>query len=209
MPVSSLASRSAVYTGPCVAGVGRAAGERGLACVVAQRRRTHGDQQVGVVGQTVGRWPRGGPENSTSTAASRPGFAEAVRRCSLGGAPSPRPARRRAPGAGRRAVTWWALSTSGFSQAGAASGVSSSPSLPELTPALLSRGSTAAAISSALANDRGRISATLPSGRSTTVAGITLGTLSAAATSRRPSCSVGSRTPSSASRNNAAVSFSS
>ena len=39
---------------------------------------------------------------------------------------------------------------------------------------------------------RGRISATLPSGRSTTVAGITLGTFSAAAISRRPSCTVGS-----------------
>ena len=62
--------------GTVVARVGRAARERGLACVVAQRRRTHGDQQVGIVGKTVGRWSRG-PENSTSTAASRPGFAEA------------------------------------------------------------------------------------------------------------------------------------
>ena len=55
-------------------------------------------------------------------------------------------------------------------------------------------------ISSAVAKARGSVFATLPSESNTTVAGITLGTRSAAATRRLPSCSVGSRTPSSASR---------
>ena len=144
-----------------VAGIGRAAGERGLAGVVAQRRRAHGDQQVGVVGQRRRR-RSSGPENSTSTAASRFGAGQR----GLGvGARSPRPAHRRAPAAGTAGARDATLSTSGLSHAGAASGVSGRPfGSPALTPALLSVRSTAAAISSALANDRGRISATLPSG---------------------------------------------
>ena len=47
-----------------VAGVGRTAGERGLAGVVAQRRRPNGHQQVGVVGQPAGgRIPRTGEQH--------------------------------------------------------------------------------------------------------------------------------------------------
>src|ERR1700742_1902069 len=64
-------------------------------------------------------------------------------------------------------------------------------------------------ISSAVAKARGSVFSTLPSESNTTVAGITLGTRSAAATRRLPSCSVGSRTPSSASRSKPAVSSSS
>ena len=54
-----------------VPGIGRAAGERRLAGVVPQRRGAHGDQQVGVVGQRRPPATSAGPENSTSTAASR------------------------------------------------------------------------------------------------------------------------------------------
>ena len=124
---------------------------------------------------------------------------------------SPSPAVRRAPVAGRRCFTASALSTSGL-QPGR-SGVGSqqdSARSSELTPALLicwtrPRRRSRRRWRTNAAGFRQRYRPT----RSTTVAGITLGTCSAAAISRLPSCSVGSRTPSSASRSSAAVSFSS
>ena len=161
-----------------VAGVGRAAGKRGLAGVVAQRRRPDGHQQVGVVGQPARPASPAGPRTAPAPrrrGSSRSAWPAALAAVTIASTFGGHPA---AVGA---ASPRRALSTSGFSQAGAASGVSRLRSLAELTPALLSVGSTAAAISSAVANERGRISATLPSARSTTVAGMTLGTCSAAA----------------------------
>ena len=201
-----------------VGGIGGAAGECRLAGVVAQGRRPHGDQQVGVVGEAaVGRaGSRAGEQHQDS------GFAAGAaqggdRRRGLAGDHRQHVGRQPAPGRvgnvidvvdqrtqpGRAGVR---RQRNGPARGG---GV---PIPQGRTPSTHGPSSRfnfsayplsvpiAAAISSAVLKARGSVWATLPSGRRTTVAGITFTTRSAAATRRRPSCRVGSRTPSSASR---------